>query len=114
MSSVRSRSGGMCIGMTLSLKKRSSRSLPSAMRSLGFRLVAAMTRVSKETASDAPSGSNVARDQGPDELGLGPEVHLADLVQEERPAVGEEELALLVLEGVGGVALDRSEQLVSR
>ena len=87
-------------------------SLPRLTRSLGFRLVAAMTRVSKETAVAAPSGSNSSPDQGPDELGLRPDVHLPDLVQEEGPGVGEEELALLVLQGVGRVALGRAEQLV--
>ena len=60
MSSGRSRSGGMCIGMTFSLKKRSSWSLPRLMRSFGFRLVAAMMRVSKRTVSPEPSGSNRA------------------------------------------------------
>ena len=36
----------------------------------------------------------------PDELGLGLEAHLADLVEKQSPAVGQKELALLVLDGV--------------
>ena len=46
-----------------------------------------------------------------DEAGLGLEAHVADLVQEERSAVGQEELALLVLDGVGRVALEVAEEL---
>jgi len=47
----------MVMGMTFSLKKRSSRNLPLMMRSLRLRVEAAMIRVSKAAGSLEPRGS---------------------------------------------------------
>ena len=111
MSSGRSRSGGMAIGMTLSLKKMSSRNRP-----FDDEVLETPAGGGDDAGVEGDRFARAARlvflfDHRLDELGLGLEAHVADLVEEERPAVGQEELALLVLEGVGGVVLEIAEQL---
>ena len=87
MSSTRSRSAGLRIGKTARRKKRSSRKVPPSTR-LGQVLVGrredAHVDVDDVLAAHA---RDLARLHGAQHLGLRDELHVADLVEEERAAV---------------------------
>ena len=103
MSSTRSRSAGLRMGKTARRKKRSSRKVPvvDALREvLVRRRQHAHVDVDDVLAADARDLPRLHRAQ---HLGLRHEVHVADLVEEERPAVRllEEAAALLLRAGEG-------------
>ena len=106
MSSTRSRRLGERIGNTLRRKKRSSRNVP---RSTSFAEV--LVRRGEHAHVDvhhvlAADARDLAALQGAEHLRLRHEVHVADLVEEERAAVRLlEEPALLLLRAGEGAAL---------
>ena len=93
MSPGRSRSGGIVIGNTDSRKYRSSRNCRAATAAFRLRLVAATTRTStcsERRAADALEPLLFERAQN---LGLQRQRQVADLVEEQRAAVRQLELA---------------------
>ena len=102
---------GTWIGITLRRWKRSSRKRPSAISFFRSLFVAAITRTSTLHVLVAAHGRDAALLQGAQHLGLGGQAHVADLVQEERAAIGQLEFALAVLDGAGEAALHVAEEL---
>ena len=112
MSSARSRSGGtrdredvepieQVLAETALARSASSRSW----------CVAAMMRTSTLTGSLEPTRSKVISCKHAQQLGLHLQADVADLVEEQRAAVGRLEAADLVADGAGERALDVAEQL---
>ena len=74
-------------------------------------MVAATTRTSTRIAARGPDGLDLPVFQEPQQERLHAEAHLPDLVQEQRAAVRDLNLPLLVAVGAGKTALDVAEQL---
>ena len=80
--------------MVFSRKYRSSRSCPSRTASSGSTLVAQISRKSALHRLGAANRPELALLQHPQQLGLQPQRHLADLVEQDRAAVRQLEQAL--------------------
>ena len=111
MSSCRSRSGGTKIGITLRRKYRSSRNRPRA--DLG-RQVLVRRRDHPHVDLDARRAADRLDRlllQHAQHLGLRLQAHVADLVEEDRAAVGDLELAAAIGDRAGERAAHVAEQL---
>ena len=111
MSSLRSRSGGSFTTCSLTRAKRSPRNFPSFTNWWRSRCVAQTTRTSTRSGAVAAEREDLARLQDAQELRLRLERHVADLVEEERPAVGELDEARLVAVGAAEGAAPVAEEL---
>ena len=88
MSSVRSRSAGLRMGKTFRRKKRSSRKRPPTTSRSRSLLVAARTRTSTWMTCSLPTRHTSPDCSARSTLACADEVHVADLVEEQRAAVG--------------------------
>ncbi len=111
MSSLRSRSGGTRSVIVLMRKYRSSRSLPSRSAVSRSMLVAQMRRKSTCTRRSLPIGRYSRSCSTRKQLRLQVRRHLADLVEQQRAALGHLEEADLVGVGAGERPLLVAEQL---
>ncbi len=110
MSSRRSRSGGSEIPATLSRKKRSRRNFPSSTMRARSRFVAATIADVDLAGPLAADAADLALLQHAQQLALHAGRHLADLVEEQRAAVGDLEQAARVVLGAGEGAARVAEQ----
>ena len=111
ISSRRWRSGGSVMQTTFRRKKRSSRNCPSCDRHLEIAVGRGDdAHVDADVLPSAEPGE-LAVLQHLQQLGLQRRAHLADLVEEHRPVIGELELAGLVLDGAGERAALEAEEL---
>ena len=99
MSSARSRSGGIVIGNTDSRKYRSSRYWRAATAAFRLRFVAATTRTSTCSGVGAADALEALLFERAQDLGLQRQRQIADLVEEQRAAVRQLELARLARRG---------------
>ena len=111
MSSRRSRSGGTKIGITFRRKYRSSRNRPARISACRSLFVAARTRASTVMRVGAADRLHRLFLEDAQHLGLRLEAHVADLVEEDRPAVGDLELAAPVGHRAGERAAHVAEEL---
>ena len=90
--------------------ERSSRNVPSRTASPRLRFEVAMMRMSTGTGLVPPTRSIIAFLQGAQQLGLQADVHLGDLVEQQRAAIGLLELADAPRDGAGEGALLVAEE----
>ena len=111
MSSCRSRSGGTKIGITFSRKYRSSRKLPAA--DLGLQVLVRRRQHARVDLDPVGAADRLHRLflQHAQHLGLRLQAHVADLVEKDRPAVGDLELAAPIGDRAGERAAHVAEQL---
>ena len=111
MSSRRSRSGGSLTLTTFSRWYRSWRNVPAAIASARSRLVAEIRRTLTLIGSLVPTRTISPISSDAEQLDLRRERDVADLVEEQRAAVGVLEPALPLAVGAGEGPLDVAEQL---
>ena len=111
MSSRRSRSGGTEIGTTFSRKYRSSRNRPALISAGRSLLVAASDARVHPDARRSADGLHHLLLQHAQHLGLRLQAHVADLVEEDRAAVRQLELAAPICHGAGERAAHVPEEL---
>ena len=110
-SSMCDRSGGRAIGSTFKRKNRSARKACLSTSFSRSRLVAAMTRTSTWMSVEPPTRLKLFSSRNRSSFACSAGRHLADFVEEDRPAVGGFQQAFLLHARVGERAALVTEQL---